>query len=520
MKIIDAHTHIGNFGSWARFDFDLARLKEQMAEFDIEKTLLTGAGFHDNKSVISAFQKEPDLIVPVAWVKPGGAAELAEIRRQRHEEYRHGILLASRGETGSAFDHLDARGFIHESRGKYLDEAAESFLHLTGDGRRPLECIAAAPTHRECEMLTDKIREKMRAKGLLDPETEQQAETFRSWGWTKERIGDAGNYRPGMKIFFTAEIRGLGHPGQMAEVAGREGKMVRLTDGRRFYPSQFRSRIDVGEARRIGIAGGDIIRFTVNLKTPSRRISNGTLVVATGRKNEFMLLDHNREPLAAVTLPEDFRGFRYGWVTTSHSSQGMTAKNVVVAAEKMSGQAFYVACSRGRYELALHVPEKEFFRERLTRIPTERKLVSDLTDPGRFRGRAPILPPPPDQVIGSRLKGYLDNIRLEMRRMGKHVFGYIRNAVYQAFNHNIRSREHERNEQLRQEDRRRRAEERQLAGQRRNGQPLRREQSPAVLPPGSGIPGERSRREKEEGIARLVALTEERKRRSSNGFDR
>ena len=43
MKIIDAHTHIGNFGSWARFDFDPDRLKEQMAEFNIEKTLLTGA---------------------------------------------------------------------------------------------------------------------------------------------------------------------------------------------------------------------------------------------------------------------------------------------------------------------------------------------------------------------------------------------------------------------------------------------------------------------------------------------
>ena len=44
MKIIDAHSHIGNFGSWARFDFDLIRLKEQMDEFNIEKTLLTGAG--------------------------------------------------------------------------------------------------------------------------------------------------------------------------------------------------------------------------------------------------------------------------------------------------------------------------------------------------------------------------------------------------------------------------------------------------------------------------------------------
>ena len=93
MKIIDAHTHIGNFGSWARFDFDLARLKEQMAEFDIEKTLLTGAGFHDNKSVIDAFQKEPDLIVPVAWVKPGGAAELAEIRRLVEREGFRAIKL-------------------------------------------------------------------------------------------------------------------------------------------------------------------------------------------------------------------------------------------------------------------------------------------------------------------------------------------------------------------------------------------------------------------------------------------
>jgi len=93
MKIIDAHTHIGNFGSWARFDFDLVRLKEQMAEFDIEKTLLTGAGFHDNKSVIDAFQKEPDLIVPVAWVKPGGAAELAEIRRLVEREGFRAIKL-------------------------------------------------------------------------------------------------------------------------------------------------------------------------------------------------------------------------------------------------------------------------------------------------------------------------------------------------------------------------------------------------------------------------------------------
>lgn len=81
MKIIDAHSHIGNFGSWARFDFDLARLKDQMEKFEIEKTLLSGACAGDYAPVLDAFQKEPGLIVPVAWVKPGGPEALSEMRR-------------------------------------------------------------------------------------------------------------------------------------------------------------------------------------------------------------------------------------------------------------------------------------------------------------------------------------------------------------------------------------------------------------------------------------------------------
>ena len=81
MKIIDAHSHIGNFGSWARFDFDLARLKDQMEKFEIEKTLLSGACAGDYAPVLDACQKEPGLIVPVAWVKPGGPEALSEMRR-------------------------------------------------------------------------------------------------------------------------------------------------------------------------------------------------------------------------------------------------------------------------------------------------------------------------------------------------------------------------------------------------------------------------------------------------------
>ena len=383
--------------------------------------------------------------------------ELSEIHRQQHEEYRHGIELASEGNVGAAFDHLDSHGFIHESEGKYLDEAAKSFLRLTDEGRHPLDCIAAAPTNKECEMLTDKIRDQMKSKGLLDTETEQQVETFRSWSWTKERIGDAKNYQPGMKLFFTTKIKGIGDPGQMAEVASVEGQKIKLTDGRTFYPSQFKDRIDVGEARSLAIAKGDIVRFTVNLKMPGYKINNGSLAIASGRPNEFTLLDHNRRELTTVTLPSGFKGLKYGWVITSHSSQGMTSKNVVVAAEKMSGQAFYVACSRGKKELALHVPEKEFFRDRLVKIPTERKLVSDVTDGKLHRWKAPILPPPAEQVFGARLRSYIKNIFRELHKMERKVEWYLKNAIFHAFDHNIRKSDSWRKEIIRKEFRIRKA---------------------------------------------------------------
>ena len=376
--------------------------------------------------------------------------ELAEIHRQQDEEYRRGILLAASGDAGSAFDQLDSHGFIHENRGTYLDAAAESFLRLTEDGSRPLDCIAVSPTNRECELLTEKIRAKMKSKDVLDADTERQVEAFRSWSWTAEKIGDTAHYKPGMQIFLTSKIKGIGNAGEMFQVEKIEGKKLFLSNGQWVNPRQFKDRIDAGEKRELSVAKGDILRFTVNLKTPEGKINNGSLAVATGRPNEFILLDHNRKELKQIRLPEGFRGLKYGWVITSHSSQGMTSKNVVVAAEKMSAQAFYVACSRGRKNLSLHVPEKEFFKDRLVKIPTERKLVTDvLGAPSPWR--APVIPPPPDVLIGSKLRQFMDRTLEQMRKVQKIVAGYIRNAMYHAFNHNIRTRDHERNERIRKQ---------------------------------------------------------------------
>ena len=58
-KKIDAHSHIGKFGSPFNIDFDLQRLTEQMEAYNIEKTILCPAGCHLNEELKTAYQAAP-----------------------------------------------------------------------------------------------------------------------------------------------------------------------------------------------------------------------------------------------------------------------------------------------------------------------------------------------------------------------------------------------------------------------------------------------------------------------------
>ena len=309
---------------------------------------------------------------------------LSQIHRQQVQEYRRGIELISAGSALDGFVHLDEHGYIHEDKAAYLERAAEDFVKLTDNGKRPLDCIAVSPTNKECDLLTEMIRQKMKAAGRIVEDDANPVESFRSWGWTTPQLGNIENYRIGMKVFFNTKVRDVAKPGEMADVVKIEdGKLV-LSNGKTVKPFAIRHSIDAGNAVSLPVGKGDIVRFTVNLRTPEYKINNGSLAIATGSRNEYLLLDSNRRNLTTIRLPENFRGLKYGWVMTSHAAQGMTSKNVVVAAEKMSKQAFYVGCSRGKFNLALHVPEKEYFKKKLMAIRTERLSVHDLIKSGEI----------------------------------------------------------------------------------------------------------------------------------------
>ncbi len=59
-KKIDAHTHIGKFGSPFNIDFDGDRLIGQMHQYNIDKTILCSASGDLNEETAVVYRQHPD----------------------------------------------------------------------------------------------------------------------------------------------------------------------------------------------------------------------------------------------------------------------------------------------------------------------------------------------------------------------------------------------------------------------------------------------------------------------------
>lgn len=306
---------------------------------------------------------------------------LTEIHRQQNEEYRRGISDCALGNFEAAFERFDRNGFIHEGKSKYLQEAAESYMKFTDNGEFIDRAILVAPTHDEGDRLTAAVREKLKSSGSV-ASTGRQAEVFRSWSKPKVWIKNVRNYAPGTTIAFIRNMKDIGNAGEVAKVERVEGDFIYLDSGKCLRPKAAADFIEVGELRKIELCRGDLIQFNVNLR--DKKIYNGNIAQITDDPRKVMMLYSDGTPRELIDLPEDYATFKYGWVTTSHKSQGRTAENVVVAAQALDRKVFYVALSRGRKNMALHCPEKEFLKQQLNFRIGDRTSVHDLLAEGQI----------------------------------------------------------------------------------------------------------------------------------------
>ncbi|MBP5706067.1 MAG: amidohydrolase [Spirochaetales bacterium] len=93
-KKIDAHSHIGFFGSPFNVNFNAEMLAQQMDEYNIEKTILCPAAATLNDELLAAYKQMPDRIIPLCWVNANlGQAAYDMLEHYLRDEHFAGVKM-------------------------------------------------------------------------------------------------------------------------------------------------------------------------------------------------------------------------------------------------------------------------------------------------------------------------------------------------------------------------------------------------------------------------------------------
>jgi ATP-dependent exoDNAse (exonuclease V) alpha subunit len=103
----------------------------------------------------------------------------------------------------------------------------------------------------------------------------------------------------------------------------------------------------VHESRDIDVAVGDKLLLMSNWKEDGFRATNGELLTVRSVERGNIGLEDGR------SLPSNYREFTHGYAVTAHRSQGKTVDKVIISADVMKQELFYVAASRGREDIAI-----------------------------------------------------------------------------------------------------------------------------------------------------------------------
>ena len=268
-------------------------------------------------------------------------SELTTIRRQKPAAFRQVVELAAAKQTDKAFAKLLELGAVTEALtddGKLYQRAADAYLSATKQGR---SALLVSPTWAEIEAVTDKVRDTLKAQGVLGQQ-EEAVTVFDSLSWTEAQKKNASQFVPGQRLRFVRQTKHFDRGDTVEVVATVEnGLRVRRADGAEvnFIPASAAASFDVGEARELKVSPGDWLLLQANHgkdfingeRVQVREIQNGRIALADGR-----------------SLPAGFNAFTHGYAVTSHSSQSKTVDEVLLVASSRSFGAvnreqFYVS---------------------------------------------------------------------------------------------------------------------------------------------------------------------------------
>ncbi|MCA9094992.1 MAG: relaxase domain-containing protein, partial [Planctomycetaceae bacterium] len=276
-------------------------------------------------------------------------AQVKEIQRQKGT-YKQAVKALSDGKILEGFQRLDDLGWVREvADGEREQQLAADYVAAVTTGKTAL---VVSPTHAEGERITAEIRRSLQERGKLGSD-ERTFSVLQNSHLTEAERGDLLSYQPGDVLQFHQNAKGFSR-GERIRVAA--GKTVPVEQGKKFQ---------VFRARTLRLAKGDKIRITHNGQTADRKhkLNNGSIYEVKGFDGEGNLLLDN-----GWTVGKDFGHFTYGYVTTSHASQGKTVDQVFVGQSSESFPAssreqFYVSASRAKQRVTIYTDDKQALRD-------------------------------------------------------------------------------------------------------------------------------------------------------------
>jgi len=279
---------------------------------------------------------------------------LTEVQRQTNSAYREAVKTM-RHSPEEGFAQLEKLGAIREvsffDRGQIVAELHREFR---AEGRDPL---VVAGTHAEISQLTDAIRQDRKDRGELG--TSHSFDRYVSLQWTTAQKQELSNYQEGQVLQFHRDTKPAKcHESLEVVRVGPESLVARKETGEEvsISPKQTRA-FSVYKRQPIEVAPGDSLMLTANRRGPELRATNGELVRVSSLDGGAIRLEDGR------TLPANYHEFTHGCAVTAHRSQGKTVDTVIISADAMKKELFYVAASRGRSEIVVVTSDREQLRE-------------------------------------------------------------------------------------------------------------------------------------------------------------
>ena len=310
------------------------------------------------------------ILNTVASIK---TAEIDKIYRQKNVVYREAVEDLSKGNVKEAFDKLDGMGAIQKIDVTQPNEAlVNDYISHIKNGKTAL---VVSPTHKQSDNVTDTIRHKLKAAGLIG---KKEIEVLRldNLKLTEAQKSDWRNYKEGQVIQFNQNLPEI-QRGSIWQVKETEKNKVVLSNDEgqeKPLPIHKSSAYEVYEPTKIFLAKGDKVKITRNsFDEQEKRLNNGqTLeVVAVNKKGTITL--RNRASKTNYSLNKDFGHLTHAHCITSYAAQGKTVDHVLIAQPASTFPAtdakqFYVSVSRGRESVAIYTDDKEALLEHASQL--------------------------------------------------------------------------------------------------------------------------------------------------------